>query len=77
MSRITLAGAIFLTIIATIPILLGRHLQIPQDVAQFFGGTSILIAVGVFARHDAAGGIAFDDAPLRRLFEKRQIRGRF
>jgi preprotein translocase subunit SecY len=47
MSRITLAGAIFLTIIATIPILLGRHLQIPQDVAQFFGGTSILIAVGV------------------------------
>jgi len=47
MSRITLAGAIFLTIIATIPIILGKHLQIPQDVAQFFGGTSILIAVGV------------------------------
>ncbi len=47
MSRITLAGAIFLTIIATIPILLSRHLQIPQDVAQFFGGTSILISVGV------------------------------
>ena len=47
MSRITLAGAIFLTIIATIPIILGRHLQIPPDVAQFFGGTSILIAVGV------------------------------
>jgi preprotein translocase subunit SecY len=47
MSRITLAGAIFLTIIATIPILLGRHLNIPPDVSQFFGGTSILIAVGV------------------------------
>ena len=47
MSRITLAGAIFLTIIATIPIILGRQLQIPPDVAQFFGGTSILIAVGV------------------------------
>jgi preprotein translocase subunit SecY len=47
MSRITLAGAIFLTIIATIPIILGRKLNIPPDVAQFFGGTSILIAVGV------------------------------
>jgi len=47
MSRITLAGAIFLTIIATIPIILGKKLQIPPDVAQFFGGTSILIAVGV------------------------------
>jgi preprotein translocase subunit SecY len=47
MSRITLAGAIFLTIIATIPIILGRHLNIPQDVSQFFGGTSILISVGV------------------------------
>jgi len=47
MSRITLAGAIFLTVIATIPIILGKRLQIPPDVAQFFGGTSILIAVGV------------------------------
>jgi preprotein translocase subunit SecY len=47
MSRITLAGAIFLTVIATIPIVLGRKLNIPPDVAQFFGGTSILIAVGV------------------------------
>jgi preprotein translocase subunit SecY len=47
MSRITLAGAIFLTIIATIPIILGKQMQVPQAVAQFFGGTSILIAVGV------------------------------
>jgi preprotein translocase subunit SecY len=47
MSRITLAGAIFLTVIATIPIILSKQLDIPQDVAQFFGGTSILIAVGV------------------------------
>ncbi|HVU08005.1 MAG TPA: preprotein translocase subunit SecY [Verrucomicrobiae bacterium] len=47
MSRITLAGAIFLTVIATIPIILSRQLNIPQDVSQFFGGTSILIAVGV------------------------------
>ena len=47
MSRITLAGAIFLTIIATIPIVLSRNMGIDQNVAQFFGGTSILIAVGV------------------------------
>jgi preprotein translocase subunit SecY len=47
MSRITLAGAIFLTIIAIIPIILSRKLNIDQNVSQFFGGTSILIAVGV------------------------------
>jgi preprotein translocase subunit SecY len=47
MSRITLAGAIFLTIIAVIPDLLSRYMQIPFPVAQFFGGTSILILVGV------------------------------
>jgi len=47
MSRITLAGAVFLMLIATIPIVLYRQLSIPQDVAQFFGGTSILISVGV------------------------------
>jgi preprotein translocase subunit SecY len=47
MSRITLAGAIFLTVIATIPIILSRKLNIPYAVASFFGGTSVLIAVGV------------------------------
>jgi preprotein translocase subunit SecY len=47
MSRITLAGAVFLTIIATLPIILSSELNIDQSVAQFFGGTSILIAVGV------------------------------
>jgi preprotein translocase subunit SecY len=47
MSRITLAGAIFLMIIATIPIIMSRQMSIPYDVSQFFGGTSILITVGV------------------------------
>jgi preprotein translocase subunit SecY len=47
MSRITLAGAIFLTVIATIPIILSKEMNIPQNVSQFFGGTSVLIAVGV------------------------------
>ena len=47
MSRLTLAGAIFLTLIAVIPIMLYKQLAISQNIAQFFGGTSILIAVGV------------------------------
>jgi len=47
MKRITLAGAIFLTIIAVIPIILIRQLHIPQTVGSFFGGTSMLILVGV------------------------------
>ena len=47
MSRITLAGAVFLTVIATIPIILSKQMGIDQNVASFFGGTSILIAVGV------------------------------
>jgi preprotein translocase subunit SecY len=47
MSRITLAGAIFLTAIATIPILLYREMRVPYQLATFFGGTSMLILVGV------------------------------
>ncbi len=47
MSRLTLAGAVFLTVIAVIPIVLSRMMQVPQSVSQFFGGTSMLIMVGV------------------------------
>jgi preprotein translocase subunit SecY len=47
MSRITLAGAVFLTIIAIIPIVLYRMMDVPYTVSSFFGGTSILILVGV------------------------------
>jgi preprotein translocase subunit SecY len=47
MSRITLAGAIFLTIIAVVPIIMSSWMNIPQQVSQFFGGTSLLIMVGV------------------------------
>jgi preprotein translocase subunit SecY len=47
MSRITLAGAIFLTIIAIIPIILYSEMNVPYPVATFFGGTSMLILVGV------------------------------
>jgi preprotein translocase subunit SecY len=47
MSRITLAGAVFLTFIAVVPIILGRHLHVPPVAANFFGNTSMLIMVGV------------------------------
>ena len=47
MTRITLAGAIFLMIIAVIPTLLYRGLGVDMKVGQFFGGTSMLIIVGV------------------------------
>ena len=47
MSRITLAGAVFLTLIAVIPSLLGQWFSIDPRVTRFFGGTSILITVGV------------------------------
>ncbi|HSY44018.1 MAG TPA: preprotein translocase subunit SecY [Candidatus Acidoferrum sp.] len=47
MSRLTLAGAIFLTVIAVIPIILYKQVGVSQNVSQFFGGTSILISVGV------------------------------
>ena len=48
MTRMTLAGAIFLTIIAVLPdLLLSLDQRIPQRVAIFFGGTGMLITVGV------------------------------
>jgi preprotein translocase subunit SecY len=47
MTRITLAGAIFLAIIAVFPDLVGAWLKVPYLVASFFGGTGLLIIVGV------------------------------
>jgi len=47
MSRITLAGAIFLAIIAILPSLVGRLMGVDANISQFFGGTSLLILVGV------------------------------
>jgi preprotein translocase subunit SecY len=46
MSRITLPGSIFLALIAILPAF-ANLLGIEQNFAQFFGGTSLLILVGV------------------------------
>lgn len=47
MTRLTFAGALFLTVIATLPQLLVQGMKVPQLAANFFGGTSLLIMVGV------------------------------
>lgn len=46
MSRITLPGSIFLGIVAVLPAIV-RLCGVNQQFAQFFGGTSLLIMVGV------------------------------
>ncbi|MDE6428024.1 MAG: preprotein translocase subunit SecY, partial [Muribaculaceae bacterium] len=46
MSRITLPGSIFLGIVAILPAF-ARLFGVSQNFAQFFGGTSLLILVGV------------------------------
>jgi len=46
LSRITLPGAIFLGVVAILPAFAGM-MGIKQGFAQFFGGTSLLIMVGV------------------------------
>lgn len=47
MTRLTLAGAIFLTAIAVFPDVLLFNYGVPMQVAIFFGGTGMLIVVGV------------------------------
>jgi preprotein translocase subunit SecY len=46
MSRITLPGSLFLALIAILPAF-AVQLNITQEFAQFYGGTSLLILVGV------------------------------
>src|SRR5690606_5985125 len=43
MTRLTLAGALFLTIIAVMPDVLLFELNVPLRIAIFFGGTGMLI----------------------------------
>ncbi|MGL6196943.1 MAG: preprotein translocase subunit SecY [Thermoguttaceae bacterium] len=47
MIRITYVGAAFLAIIAIIPQLISGEMGVSMNVATFFGGTSLLIAVSV------------------------------
>jgi preprotein translocase subunit SecY len=47
LNRVTLPGAIFLAVIAIFPSIIARWINIPYLVASFFGGTALLITVGV------------------------------
>lgn len=47
MVRITTAGAIFLAVIAVVPMIVSHRLNIPYIIASFLGGTGLLIVVGV------------------------------
>lgn len=47
MNKITLLGGILLALIAILPAIVGKFLGIPQTISYFFGGTALLILVGV------------------------------
>jgi preprotein translocase subunit SecY len=47
MLRITYVGAAFLALVATIPLLVQNGLVVDFTVAQFFGGTGLLIVISV------------------------------
>jgi preprotein translocase subunit SecY len=47
MTRLTFAGAVFLTLIAILPQMLSEGMNVPYMTSQFFGGTGLLIIVGV------------------------------
>jgi preprotein translocase subunit SecY len=47
MNRITFAGALFLASIAVLPTIVGKILSVDSSITYFFGGTSLLILVGV------------------------------
>jgi preprotein translocase subunit SecY len=47
MNRITLPGAMFLAAIAVLPSVIAGYMNISYTISQFFGGTGLLIIVGV------------------------------
>ena len=47
MNRVTLLGAVFLALIAILPTMVSRLLGVSQTISYFFGGTALLILVGV------------------------------
>jgi preprotein translocase subunit SecY len=47
MMRITYVGAAFLAVVAIIPSIVSAAMEVPYNVASFFGGTGLLIVVSV------------------------------
>ncbi|MEP6808691.1 MAG: preprotein translocase subunit SecY [Chthoniobacterales bacterium] len=77
MTRLTFAGAIFLTLIAILPSLLSQGLHVPTITAQFFGGTSLLIIVGVILDTMRQVETHLIQRHYDGFLRKGRIRGRF
>ncbi len=77
MTRLTFAGAIFLTVIAILPQLLARGLNVPYITAQFFGGTGLLIIVGVMLDTMRQVETHLIQQHYDGFLRKGRIRGRF
>ncbi|CAN5463837.1 preprotein translocase subunit SecY [soil metagenome] len=77
MTRLTFAGAIFLTMIAVLPSLLSDGLNVPPITAQFFGGTSLLIIVGVMLDTMRQVETHLIQRHYDGFLRKGRIRGRF
>ncbi len=77
MTRLTFAGAIFLTLIAVLPSLMSQGLNVPTITAQFFGGTSLLIIVGVILDTMRQVETHLIQRHYDGFLRKGRIRGRF
>ncbi len=77
MGRLTFAGALFLTIIAILPSAVSTMMNIPYNVSQFFGGTSILILVGVVLDVMRQAETHLIQRHYDGFLRKGKIRGRF
>jgi preprotein translocase subunit SecY len=77
MTRLTFAGAMFLTLIAVLPSLLNQSLNVPMITAQFFGGTSLLIIVGVMLDTMRQVETHLIQRHYDGFLRKGRIRGRF
>jgi preprotein translocase subunit SecY len=77
LSRLTFAGAVFLTLIAVIPELLITLAGVPRLTARFFGGTSLLIIVGVILDTMRQIETHLSQRHYDGFLRKGRIRGRF
>ena len=77
MSRLTFAGATFLTLLYVLPALVSRFMGIAPQTAQFFGGTSLLILVGVILDVMRQVETHLLQSQYDGFLRKGRIRGRF
>jgi preprotein translocase subunit SecY len=47
MTRVTMAGSVFLMVLALLPMIASTQMQVPYLIAGYFGGASLLIIVSV------------------------------